>query len=185
MTSPNFYRIHRLLLGFAIFCWSCLSFALTAAPNLTSIVVGSSQLVSVSGINGTVLIENSKPLVATVTKINASTYRIYGASTGTSSIKFKDNTSEVYVYVTVAVSPNATTTSLNGRLLASNCFQCHATNGSGGFERLIGKTAADIYGDLKDYANGSENPTGIMAAHAMGFTDAQLKAIANYLATLR
>ncbi|MFD2451435.1 c-type cytochrome [Ideonella paludis] len=32
-----------------------------------------------------------------------------------------------------------------GRLLASNCFQCHGTNGAGpGFDRLAGKSANEI-----------------------------------------
>lgn len=185
MTLPNFVRMAKSLLSFTILCWSCLASSLTVTPNLTSVVVGASQLVNVSSINGSVLIENSKPFVVTVTKIDTNTYRIYGASPGTSAVKFKDRSSEVYVYATVAAKSLTTVTPLNGRLLASNCFQCHGTNGSGGFERLTGAPAAEIYGELKSFANGSEDATGIMAAHAMGFTDAQLRAIANYFASLR
>jgi hypothetical protein len=45
----------------------------------------------------------------------------------------------------------------NGRLLASNCFQCHGTNGKGpGFDSLAGKSASSIYGDLKDFQSGKE-----------------------------
>ena len=70
-----------------------------------------------------------------------------------------------------------------GRLLASNCFQCHGTNGRGpGFDSLAGKTASEIYKDLKEFQAGKEG-TGLMARHAMGYTDAQLQAIANWLAT--
>ncbi len=63
---------------------------------------------------------------------------------------------------------------INGRLLASNCFQCHATGGQGGFERIRGEA-----GEIRDYLNKAAN-SGIMAAHAQGYTDAQLTAIINY-----
>ena len=63
-----------------------------------------------------------------------------------------------------------------GRLLASNCFQCHGTNGSGGFENIRGGEAAEV----KEYLRKSAN-SDIMAAHAQGYTDAQLNAIIAYL----
>jgi len=69
----------------------------------------------------------------------------------------------------------------SGRLLASNCFQCHGTDGRGDgtFERLAGKSASDIYNDLREMK--AENKRGeIMTIHALGYTDAQLRAIADY-----
>ena len=72
-----------------------------------------------------------------------------------------------------------------GRLLASNCFQCHGTDGKGpGFERLAGKSASELYNDLKQFKAGKEG-NGIMARHAMGYTDAQLQALAAWLAAQR
>lgn len=72
-----------------------------------------------------------------------------------------------------------------GRLLASNCFQCHGTNGNGlGFDRLAGKSANELHNDLKEFQSGKEGQ-GIMARHAMGYTDAQLRALALWLATQR
>jgi len=72
-----------------------------------------------------------------------------------------------------------------GRLLASNCFQCHGTNGRGpGFDTLAGKSASDIYNELRSYQTGKEG-NGLMAKHAMGYTDAQLRTIANWLSTQR
>ena len=68
-----------------------------------------------------------------------------------------------------------------GRLLASNCFQCHGTDGRGDgtFDRLAGKSASDIYNDLREMK--VENKRGeIMTIHALGYTDAQLRAIAEY-----
>lgn len=70
-----------------------------------------------------------------------------------------------------------------GRLLASNCFQCHGTNGNGpGFDRLAGKSANEIYGELKEFQSGKEG-NGIMAKHAMAYTDAQLKSLSAWFAT--
>lgn len=72
-----------------------------------------------------------------------------------------------------------------GRLLASNCFQCHGTNGQGpGFDTIAGKSASELYQELKDFQAGKEG-TGIMAKHAMGYTDAQLQSLAAWLATQR
>ncbi len=72
-----------------------------------------------------------------------------------------------------------------GRLLASNCFQCHGTNGKGpGFDKLSGETASELYKELKEFQSGKEGK-GIMAKHAMGYTDAQLQALAGWLATQR
>ena len=72
-----------------------------------------------------------------------------------------------------------------GRLLASNCFQCHGTNGKGpGFDRLAGKSASELFKDLKEFQQGKEGD-GIMARHAMGFSDDQLRALAQWLSTQR
>ena len=72
-----------------------------------------------------------------------------------------------------------------GRLLASNCFQCHGTNGKGpGFDKLAGKSSNEIYKDLKEFQSGKEG-NGIMAKHAMGFTDAQLLSLSSWLSTQR
>ncbi len=76
----------------------------------------------------------------------------------------------------------------NGRLLASNCFQCHGTNGKGpGFETLAGESAAEIYDELIEMRSGGEGSPDkdIMVKHAMGYTDAQLRAIAEYLSKQR
>lgn len=70
-----------------------------------------------------------------------------------------------------------------GRLLASNCFQCHGTNGSGGFERLAGMSAREIVSELREMR--TKSAPNIMEVHARGYTDAQLQAIGNYFASLR
>lgn len=69
-----------------------------------------------------------------------------------------------------------------GRLLAAQCAQCHGTDGRGGFEAIAGKPASDLYNDLREMKQ--RPPETIMDRQARGYTDAQLRAIAEYLATL-
>lgn len=66
-----------------------------------------------------------------------------------------------------------------GRLLASNCFQCHGTGGSGGFDDIRGSEAEE----LREYRDLAREPAraDIMAAHAQGYTDAQITLIIRYL----
>ncbi|OGA98855.1 MAG: hypothetical protein A3E25_23570 [Burkholderiales bacterium RIFCSPHIGHO2_12_FULL_69_20] len=72
-----------------------------------------------------------------------------------------------------------------GRLLASNCFQCHGTNGKGpGFDRLAGKSANELYSEMKEFQAGKEGEN-IMARHVRGYTDAQLRQMAQWLSTQR
>jgi cytochrome c553 len=82
-------------------------------------------------------------------------------------------------------SASAQVTIPNGRLLASNCFQCHGTNGRGpGFDSLAGKPANELFRDLKEFQSGQEG-NGLMAKHAWGYTDAQLQALSQYLSRQR
>jgi cytochrome c553 len=72
-----------------------------------------------------------------------------------------------------------------GRLLASNCFQCHGTNGKGpGFDEINGKSVGEIYKKLKEFQAGKEG-NGLMAKHALGYTDAQMVALDKWLSTQR
>lgn len=65
-----------------------------------------------------------------------------------------------------------------GRLLASNCFQCHGTNGHG-MESLAGKSSSDISGDMFEMQREAIG-TDIMHVYAQGFTDEQIGLIADY-----
>jgi sulfide dehydrogenase cytochrome subunit len=71
-----------------------------------------------------------------------------------------------------------------GRLLASNCFQCHGTNGKGGFDAINGKSVGEISKKLKEFQAGKEGD-GLMTKHAFGYTDAQLTALDKWLSTQR
>jgi cytochrome c553 len=87
---------------------------------------------------------------------------------------------------TLAASAIAqTAVNVPGRLIASNCFQCHGTNGKGpGFDRIAGKSANEIYNELKEFQSGKEGQ-GIMARHSMGYTDAQMRSLSQWLSTQR
>jgi mono/diheme cytochrome c family protein len=71
----------------------------------------------------------------------------------------------------VAQPPNT-----EGRLLASNCFQCHGTLGLGGFDKIRGSEANEVLEFMTKTAS-----KDIMAAHAQGYTTEQLKKIIAYL----
>lgn len=78
----------------------------------------------------------------------------------------------------------AQTTSSEGRLLASNCFQCHAAQGQDvGFDSLAGKSKKELLHELREMRARSAR-TNIMNAHAHGFTNEQLALIAGYFASL-
>jgi sulfide dehydrogenase cytochrome subunit len=70
-----------------------------------------------------------------------------------------------------------------GRLLAAQCAQCHGTDGNAdGFDRIAGRPAGDLYNDLLEMKRRPVET--IMGRQARGYTDAQLRAIADYVSTL-
>jgi cytochrome c553 len=79
-----------------------------------------------------------------------------------------------------------TTAPPEGRLLASNCFQCHGTDGRRGFEEINGKSQTEIYSKLKEMQakQPGSGDWDIMVPHAKGYTDAQLLKISKYLSTI-
>ena len=79
---------------------------------------------------------------------------------------------------TLPYTSGALTLDHPGRVLASNCFQCHGTNGHG-MGSLAGKSASDIAGDMKEMALKSPGEK-MMFAHARGYSAAQIDLIADY-----
>lgn len=71
-----------------------------------------------------------------------------------------------------------------GRLLASNCFQCHGTEGRpvAGLEELAGESASSLYEEMLELR--SDREPGIMNAHARGYTDQQLLDLSIYFSRL-
>jgi sulfide dehydrogenase cytochrome subunit len=70
--------------------------------------------------------------------------------------------------------------------MARNCFGCHGPNGRspGAIPALNGKTADFIVKSFKDFRSG-ERPSTIMGRHAKGYTDAEVKALATYISSLK
>lgn len=68
----------------------------------------------------------------------------------------------------------------DARLLASNCFQCHGTNGKdGAFDALAGESKKDALNELNEFRKKAAN-SNIMIPHARGYTSQQLNLIADY-----
>lgn len=79
---------------------------------------------------------------------------------------------------TAVYTSGAATLDHPGRLLASNCFQCHGTNGRG-MESLAGQSASEISDELYEMQRETIGEE-IMHVYAQGFTDEQIGLIADY-----
>lgn len=84
-----------------------------------------------------------------------------------------------------AASPALAEDETVNRLLASQCAQCHGTNGyaRGDFEDIAGEEAGDLFEDLSDM-KGEDRPENIMDHQALGYSDEQIRRIARYYASL-
>ncbi len=69
------------------------------------------------------------------------------------------------------------------RSLAATCANCHGTNGQarGEMKPLAGMSAAKIIATLADFRSGAQTGT-IMPQIAKGYTDEQIRLIANHMA---
>lgn len=72
-----------------------------------------------------------------------------------------------------------------GRLLASQCAQCHGTDGRSvtDLETLAGADAKDMLNELLDMKY-SDDTDDIMVRQAKGYSDVQLRLIAEYFSTV-
>jgi len=79
-----------------------------------------------------------------------------------------------------ALETKAGNIDLPGRLLASNCFQCHGTNGYAGELKIGEQSASSIISDMNEMR--TKNPgSNIMNVHARAYTTEEIKLIANYI----
>ena len=156
--------------------------AMTVAPTSLSLAVNQTATLTLSNPNGTVSVSTSDKSKVTASRAG-SVITVKGIAAGSATLTIKDSKTTLKVPVVVsAANDGGIVGTTEGRLLASNCFQCHGTYGSGGFEKLLGETEAEIYEELVEYQDDPGFTTDIMAAHTQGYTDAQLRAIAKYLA---
>lgn len=70
-----------------------------------------------------------------------------------------------------------------GKVLASQCYQCHGPNGKskGEIDSIDGKGFSDLYGDMLDFKRSTKN--GIMERQAKIYTDEEIRLIADYIST--
>jgi cytochrome c553 len=70
--------------------------------------------------------------------------------------------------------------------IAYNCFTCHGPGGRspGTIPSLSRLSAEKIESSLKAFKNGTE-PSTVMGRHAKAYTDAEIAAVANYIASLQ
>jgi cytochrome subunit of sulfide dehydrogenase len=69
---------------------------------------------------------------------------------------------------------------LPGRVLASNCFQCHGTNGYAGELKIGEQSASSIISDINEMKT-KDPRSNIMNVHARAYTTEEIKLIANYI----
>lgn len=156
--------------------------AMTVSPTSLTLAVNQKATLTITNPNGRIRVSNSDTRKVSAS-LKGNLITVTGKAAGTATLTIKDSltTRKVSVQVTSS-SGGPITGTTEGRLLASNCFQCHGTYGSGGFEKLLGESEAEIYEELVEYQDDPDFTTDIMAAHLQGYTDAQLRAIAKYLA---
>lgn len=154
---------------------------MSVSPASLTLPVKQIASIQISNASGEVRVSSSHSEVASAS-LSDGNIKLEAKTVGTTLLTIRDKFTTLTATVTVTAGSTQPPPSGNtdGRLLASNCFQCHGTNGSGGFEKLMGKD--DIYQELQEYLNGGEDADGIMAAHLKGYTPAQLQAISDYLA---
>lgn len=158
--------------------------AMTVNPQSLSLAVGATATLTLSNPSGTVSLKNSDASKVTAT-LKGNVVTLKGKEAGNATLTLRDSKTTRTVPVQVTAGGGGGTGVIGttaGRLIASNCFQCHGTYGSGGFEELLGESEADILEELREYQTDPDFTTDIMGAHLQGYTDAQLQAIAKYLA---
>lgn len=79
-----------------------------------------------------------------------------------------------------AVTLKAGAIDLPGRVLASNCFQCHGTNGYAGELKIGEQSASSIISDINEMKT-KDPRSNIMIVHAKAYTDEEIKLIATYI----
>lgn len=87
------------------------------------------------------------------------------------------------LWMALAAVPAAAQDALLARNLAATCANCHGTDGRarGEMKPLAGMPAPKLLAMLADFKSGAQ-PATIMHQIAKGYTDAQLKLVADYFA---
>lgn len=102
---------------------------------------------------------------------------------GTPDSEDSDHDDDNETSSTTVYTPVSEYTLTTGRLLASQCAQCHGTNGSStnSWDSIAGESASELIEEMKEIQAGEEDL--IMQAQAHGYSDAEIEALAAWLAT--
>lgn len=161
--------------------------AMTVSPSSLSLAVGQSTNINVTNPNGSVSATSSNSSVATAILSN-NVVTVQGNAAGSATITVRDSSTSKKVAVTVTSNGGGGgggATNTQGRLLASQCFQCHnSKGGSTGFDRITGESVNEIVGEMKEMQAKAASKPEIMHSQAMIYTDAEIYALAQYLASL-
>lgn len=73
-----------------------------------------------------------------------------------------------------------------GAMLSNSCSACHGTDGKspGAIPSIYGKSSQFINQALSDFRSGARSST-VMGRHAKGYSDKEIKLIADYFASLK
>lgn len=73
-----------------------------------------------------------------------------------------------------------------GEMLSNSCSACHGTDGKspGAIPSINGKSARFINQALTEFRTGNR-PSTVMGRHAKGYSDKEIKLIADYFASLK
>jgi len=92
----------------------------------------------------------------------------------------EENSGETTANTSETTILKAGTIDLPGRVLASNCFQCHGTNGYASELKIGEQSASSIISDINEMKT-KDPRSNIMIVHAKAYTDEEIKLIATYI----
>lgn len=76
----------------------------------------------------------------------------------------------------------------HNRTLAATCFNCHGPDGksSGAIPSLAGQSKNDIVNAMKDFRSGKRDEYAtVMKKYALGYTDSEYEAMAEYFSNIK
>lgn len=90
------------------------------------------------------------------------------------------------IFATVCAAGPAAISPESAANIARNCFSCHGPGGKnpGAIPALRGASAEFIASALKQFRAG-ERASTMMGRHARAYSDAQIKAVASYIARMK
>jgi len=93
-----------------------------------------------------------------------------------------DDSHETSSNVSSNYTPVSAYTVAKGRLLVSQCAQCHGTNGQSvnGWDSITGGSSAELIEEMMEFKSGAEDEP-IMEAQAHGYSNTEIEALATWL----